>query len=87
MEHNLTVDVHASWSDLPPSYRVYVDSDLLTERDFVWDGHNTYIKEIIVVNLQPGQHTLTVEQITPHGQIRTKNATLNNNAIGTSFTT
>ena len=72
-EYKLTADVYASWSDEPPRYRVFVDGELMTERDFVWQGHEIYIRENIVVNLEPGQHKLLVEQVGTNGIIRAKN--------------
>ena len=76
-EHVITVDVYARQGDQPPRYRIYVDNNLLTERDFVWPGHEIYIKENILVNLEPGQHNLTVEQINSFGSIQAKNVTVN----------
>ena len=87
MEHKITADVHASWTDSYPSYRVYVDGDLLTERDFIWKGHEILIREHIVVDLAPGQHNLHIEQITPHGTIRVKNITVNDVPSTTDFNT
>lgn len=75
-EHKITVDVYASWADTPPRYRVYVDNELMTERDFIWPGHDIYIRENIMVNLQPGTHSLKVEQVGNNGIIRHKNIML-----------
>lgn len=75
-EHTLSVDVYASWGDVAPRYRIYVDNDLLTERDFIWNGTEQYIREHMIVNLKAGVHTLTVEQINTGGTIRTENVTL-----------
>ena len=50
-EHKITVDVYAKWGETPPRYRVYLDNHLLTERDFIWPGHQTFIREHILVNL------------------------------------
>lgn len=86
-EHNLTVDVHASWGDVCPRYRVYVDGDLLTERDFIWPGSTQYIKENIIVNLSAGSHTLQVEQVNTGGTIRTENVTLDGVASSYEFVT
>ena len=66
-EHTLSVDVYASWGDVSPRYRVYVDTDLLTERDFIWSGTEQYVREHVIVNLNPGEHTLRVEQINTGG--------------------
>jgi hypothetical protein len=76
-EHTLTVDVYASWGDIAPRYRVYVDNDLLTERDFTWNGTEQYIRENMILNLEPGVHTLQVEQINTGGTIRTENVIVN----------
>ena len=76
-EHKITVDIYAHWSDKPPRYRVYVNSDLLTERDFVWSGTDQYIRENILVNLTPGVHSLRVEQVSNSGTIEAKNITFN----------
>lgn len=75
--HTITVDVHASWGEHPPRYRVYVDNDLLTERDFIWPGSQFYIKENIEVELTGGVHTVRVEQVGTGGKIDIRNITLN----------
>lgn len=46
-----------------PAYRIFVDSDLLTERTYVHHGHKSYIEELIVVKLLPGKHLLRVEKL------------------------
>lgn len=86
-EHIITVDVYASWGDVHPRYRVYVDSDLLTERDFIWNGTEHYIKENIIVNLKPGQHAVRVEQINANGTIRAENIVVDGVASSGHFTT
>ncbi len=86
-EHLITVDVYARWSDKCPRYRVYVDNDLLTERDFIWAGHETYIRENIQVTLNPGLHTVRIEQVNTHGKIDTKNILVNGVVSAAEFTT
>ena len=85
-EHKLTVDIYASWGDVCPRYRVYVDNDLLTERDFIWPGTERFIRENIIVNLSAGDHTLTVEQVNTGGTIRTENVTLDDVPSSYQFT-
>lgn len=87
IEHNLTVDIYASWGDIAPRYRIYVDNDLLTERDFVWNGTSQFIRENLIVNLNSGTHTLRVEQINDSGTIRTENVMLNGQASSLDFIT
>jgi hypothetical protein len=72
-QHLITADVYARWGDVQPRYRVYVDNDLLTERDFIWPGHEVFIRENIVVDLEPGAHKLRIEQAGPGGRIQIKN--------------
>lgn len=46
-----------------PTYRLYVDDDLITERTWHW-GEDIFIKEELWVNLSEGdEHRLTVEPI------------------------
>jgi hypothetical protein len=86
MEHQISVDVYADWHDTPPRYRIYVDNDLLTERDFIWDT-SMYISEKIIVKLEPGNHELRVEQVNTAGSIRTDNVLVDNVASSMVFIT
>lgn len=75
----LAVDVMCEWLGYEPAYRVYVDGDLLTERTYVW-GNQQYVREHLVVNLEPGEHQLIVDPIINHGtqaQFKLTNFTIN----------
>lgn len=85
--HNLTVDIYASYSDIPPRYRIYVDNNLLTERDFIWTPHDYYVQENIFVNLEPGVHTIAIEQVGNNGIIRSKNIRLDGETTLPVFST
>jgi hypothetical protein len=80
----ITVDVYGRWSERAPIYRVYVDDNLLTERDFIWN--NSFIRENIIVNLEPGEHSVKVEQTTPYGTITAKNIQVDGKSSTTEFT-
>jgi hypothetical protein len=86
-QHIITADVYARWGDISPRYRVFVDGDLLTERDFGWPGHEAFIRENIVVNLEPGVHTLVIEQTNTHGTLQVKDITVDGVASSDQFTT
>ena len=75
-DHKITADVYAHWGEVEPRYRVYVDNDLLTERDFIWPGHEIFIRENIVVRLEPGAHILRIEQVNTGGSIEIRNITV-----------
>jgi hypothetical protein len=85
-EYKITVDVYAHWGDTPPRYRIYLDGDLMTERDFVWPSHQTFIREHIIVDLEPGQHQLEVEQVGKNGTITQKNVVVDGNPCLAEFT-
>lgn len=85
-EHQITVDVYAKWSDTPPRYRVYVDDDLLTERDFIYDG-SLYIREHITVLLESGKHKIRIQQCNKAGRIRSKNPTVDSVPTSMEFVT
>jgi len=75
----MTFDVKATWHDEPPPvYRIYVDNDLITERTFIWAGHETYIKENLVCNLKPGTHILRVENASNHGEFKLNRLRIDN---------
>lgn len=86
-EYKITVDVYAHWGDIHPRYRVYLDGDLMTERDFVWPAHQAFIREHIIVDLEPGKHILAVEQVGKHGTITHKNIVVGGNSCLAEFTT
>jgi hypothetical protein len=83
-EVTITVDVYGRWSERAPIYRIYVDDNLLTERDFIW--HNHYVCENIIVNLEPGPHSVKVEQTTPYGTITAKNIRVDGTESTAQFT-
>lgn len=69
----ITVDVYATWGDHAPRYRLYLDKELFTERDFVWPGHSIFIRENIEAYLQPGKHRIWIENLVPDSIVELKN--------------
>ena len=84
--HVITADIYAHWGDRTPAYRVYVDNDLLTERDFIWPSHEIFIRENIEVDLGAGSHTINIEHINGQGSIEVKNIMVNGAASASQFT-
>lgn len=65
---HVTIDVSCHWNESPaPVYRLYVNEDLLTERTFVWPGYKNYIRENIVLDVNPGIHTVWIENVSNNG--------------------
>jgi hypothetical protein len=61
----LTFQIHCYYDGAAPRYRVYVDSDLITERTFVWDTRDQFIEEHVVIEAPVGPHTLRIENVDP----------------------
>lgn len=76
MLRHLTADVHCHWNDVTPSYRVYVDNDLLTERTFGWPGYQVFVRENMICELEKGLHTIRVENCNEHGTFKIYNLTI-----------
>jgi hypothetical protein len=80
MEDVLTVDVHCNNVEPVPYYRLYLDQDLLTERDFSYDINSQFIRERCVVRLTEGEHKIFVAG--PYTtNFNVKNAVLNGEPI------
>jgi hypothetical protein len=78
METKLTIDLTCSTlSRGNPSYRVWLDRELMTERTWIWPVYDFFIQEQIIVNLEPGPHILRVENISGISKFTAKNLTVN----------
>ena len=66
METHINIEVQCfkpSWVSYEKNkYRLYVNQDLVTERDWRWDL-NTVIYEDVWVNIEPGIHSIRLEPI------------------------
>ena len=77
-EYAISVDIYCeSAYDREPSYRIYLDTDLLTERTWLWPRHEIYISEQIVADLEPGSHYVKIEVLNGFDGIRARNLTVN----------
>jgi lipopolysaccharide export system protein LptC len=64
-----------------PSYRVYVDDELLTERSWIWPSYEVFIRENIEVELDSGVHEVKISAIGRNQVFRTENLTVNGNVV------
>ena len=68
----VTCDVHMKWDKEPPSYRLFVNDELFTERTWTWD--NYYLEELIQIEAPAGVYTIRYELLDPSlAHIRPKN--------------
>jgi len=81
----ISIDLYCESAKSPrSSYRLFVDGELLTERNWIWPTYETYIKENIEVNVGPGEHTVKVDRCWPDCKFGFKNVYVNNQLINNS---
>jgi hypothetical protein len=85
MEVKITADVYCTWENVAPSYRLYVDRDLITERTFSWSGSDTFINETIICDLPQGQHQIRLEPVDANGTFMLKNITVDDQITDSVF--
>jgi len=56
------LDIHPK-----PRYRIYVDDDLMAERDYVWDNATEFVRERCEVRLEKGEHKVKIEDLDSKG--------------------
>jgi hypothetical protein len=68
----IKADVSVSWQGKPPSYRVYVNDEMFTERTWIWQEE--YLEEMLQISAPPGEYQLRWELVPPAtGKITVKN--------------
>ena len=83
----VTADVYVTRGDGAPTYRIYIDNDLLTERTWAWPAYEVFIREKIEVDVEPGEHRLELVDCKDTGVFYLKNITINGEPNdGTVFT-
>jgi hypothetical protein len=76
---SLTVDVYCIRGEGNPTYRVYVDDEMLTERTWSWPIYEVFVKEMIEVNVEPGAHRLEIRECNCDAVFYVKDVTVNGN--------
>jgi len=82
----IDVDVWCKYDGPAPTYRVYVDHEMLTERTFTWASKNNYIKEHLEVDIEPGWHEVRIENCSGNAvSFITGDVLVNGKAASTKF--
>ena len=55
------MDIHCEWAGTAPSYRVFVNDELFTERTFIW--RDRYLTEMLQISAEPGVYQVRVEPL------------------------
>lgn len=58
--------LYCDWKDLPPTYRIYFDGELMTERTYIWVNDKHVLEERLPVIADPNiPHTIKIEPVGP----------------------
>ena len=76
----ITADVYAVRSEGNPVYRIYVDGDLLTERNWAWTAYDTFVREHIEVAVDSGEHRLELVDCSNNNVFYIKDITVDGQA-------
>lgn len=60
----VSFDLDCVWEGLAPTYRIYVDDELFTER--TWNWTDKKLVEILQIRATPGKYTVSVVPVGPH---------------------
>lgn len=61
----LICNVTCKWEGLPPTYRVYVNDELFTERTWIWQDE-IFLREEIQIEAEPGEYRIHYELVPPN---------------------
>lgn len=74
---SVLADVNCEWEGLNPSYRVYVNEEMFTERTWLWTDE--YLEEELQIYAPPGEYQLRWELVWPHlAKLTVRNIRINN---------
>jgi len=60
----ISFNLFCKWKDFPQTYRIYLNDQLMTERDYIWDNDNHVLQERIpVVSSTDDHHIIKIEHI------------------------
>ena len=76
---HVTFELWCEWSGEPPSYRVYINNDLMTERTYTFDNSQEYLEERVPLLTKSGAHFLKIDNLNSDNATFTiKNFKVNN---------
>ena len=56
----MQIDLHCKWERSPPIYRLYVNDELFSERNYIWQA-GEYLRENLVLNAPSGNYKVRIE--------------------------
>lgn len=71
----VTADIYSTIKG--ESYRLYVGSDLMTERTFSWEPDTEYVEEHIIIQSEsPAEYEVSVQSVSNNACFSIKNVTV-----------
>ena len=58
----LNLDLHCDWKRVPPTYRLYVNHEMFTERTYIW-SNTQYLQEILQLSAPAGKYTIRIDNL------------------------
>lgn len=66
-------DLFCDWKRQPPTYRIYVNNELFTERSYIWGG-TQYLQEVLQLSAPPGKYSIRIDNLgDPECQFKIRN--------------
>jgi hypothetical protein len=69
----VSFNLYCAWSEKAPTYRLYVNNELQTEREYKFNNNEVYLKERLPLFLEPGEYTIVVENVSHSGVFTSDN--------------
>lgn len=85
MEIKLRAKLRRKRTQEPPIYRLWIDHQLYIERKYPVDDSIDYVEELMIVELELGEHELKLEKIGHQGQIFIDNLLIENKSYTTDL--
>jgi hypothetical protein len=57
-------DLDCAWHGTPPTYRIYVNDELFTERQWIWPS-DFYLEQMLQIQAPAGKYVVRVEPVYP----------------------
>ena len=55
--------LYCDWKELPQTYRVYFNDELMTERTYIWENNDHVLQERLPVMIDSSKATITIQRI------------------------
>ena len=88
-EYEITVDIYGNWEQEPLAYRIYIDDEMICEREFYAMDYEFYRDRILVELPADSVHNFKFEQLPtayPNHKLAYKNLLLNGKPVTATFT-